>query len=102
MSNHRTTIVGSDDAWQGKCTCRLRSPAYPHRWQAEDWNLAHLDTVNRVRANLMNRQPGLADQRDWYRKQEAASSGRARAQWRALADALDHRLGKMPHDDPLF
>jgi len=103
MSNHRTTIVGSEGAWQAKCSCKTHSAITPHRWEAEDWNLSHLRAVDRARAHLQPRTPSLKDQRDWYLKQAAlATEPSLKRQWQMLADSLDHRIGPDPHDTPMF
>lgn len=103
MNNHIPKIVGNDGAWQAKCTCRMRSPVYEQRWEADDWNRTHMQAVDRARAHLRDRAPSLKDQRDWYRKQAArATDETIRKQWLVLADGLDHRLGTGPHDESLF
>lgn len=104
MSNHVTKIVGSDEAWQGRCSCRMQSPVLPHRWEADDWTRAHLTTVERVRVHLRDRTPSLKDQRDYFRKQASrATDETIKRQWNELADGLDHRIGTMPqHDETLW
>ena len=102
MSNHQTRIVGNGDAWMGRCACHAQSELSEHRWEAEDWERTHLQEVERARAHL-KRTPSLKDQRDWFRKQAANTSGTVRQQWLALAEELDHRLGiGLQHDDALF
>jgi hypothetical protein len=102
MSGHKTTIAGADDAWQGRCSCRMRSPVYDHRWEADDWNRNHLAIVDRVRTHLA-RSPSLRDQYAWFSRQaEQAADPEDRRLWGMLAEELGHRLGSPPHDEPLF
>lgn len=102
MSGHKTTIAGHDDAWQGRCSCRMRSPVYEHRWQADDWNRDHRAIVERVRSHLA-RTPSLRDQYDWFIKQAGLSTDpKIKSQWIMLAEGLAHRLGTAPHDEPMF
>lgn len=64
MSNHRTSIVGDDGAWQAKCSCDTRrSPLYEHRWEADDWIRAHVQIVARARSQKNTRLPKPDD--DW-------------------------------------
>jgi hypothetical protein len=103
-SNHLTKVVGYEGGtWQAKCSCRTRSPVFDRRWEAEDWNRTHLETVARARAHLRDRVPSLKDQRDWFRKQAAkATDEQVRRQWISLADELDHRLGRPVSQEGLF
>lgn len=102
MSGHTTTIAGADGAWQGRCSCKTRSPVFDHRWEADDWNRTHRDIVDRVRVHLA-RAPSLKDQYDWYIKQaDRADDTKHRLLWLMLADELAHRLGQPAHDEPLF
>lgn len=104
MSNHKTRIVGSYEAWQGKCSCKAKSSVSKYRWEAEDWISTHLTQVQQARVHLMSRNPSLKDQRNWYQKQADRTdlSPEEREQWQQMATALDHRIGKPPEDTPLF
>jgi hypothetical protein len=104
MSNHQTRIVGKDDAWQAQCACKIHSPVFEHRWEADDWNRTHMKAVEQARLHLKRSLPSLKDQRDWYRKQASRSTDpTVKEQWLSLADELDHRIGTaVLHDDALF
>lgn len=98
VSHHRAWIAGQDP-WQGKCTCGATGDVVDHRWQADDWGRTHIESVERVRA-MRRGQPSLTVSRDHYRKMEATATDPAqRAQWKVLADEIDHRLGNFKHDD---
>lgn len=102
MSNHTTRIAGSDGAWQGRCSCKMRGPVCDHRWEAEDWCLSHLRIADRARAHP-TRAPTLKEERDWYLKQAARAADEAtKKMWEMLADGLTHRIGPEPKDDPLW
>ncbi len=102
MSGHQTTIAGADDAWQGRCSCNTRSPVYGHRWEADDWNRAHLEIVDRVRVHLA-RSPSLKDQYAWFIHMAGKSTDpRDKQLWLMLADELAHRLGTPHQEEPLF
>lgn len=103
MSHHRAWIAGQDP-WQGKCTCGTTGPVVDLRWVADDWVRAHMDAVERVRAHNQ-RTPSLTWTRDYYRSMEAKTDEPGlRAQWKMLADEIDHRLGNFEHpdDSPLW
>lgn len=85
--------------YQAVCVCRARSLSYPHRWEAENWELFHLDLVGRVRVHLQHgRTPSLASQRDYFRSKEhdLNTPAQDRPLWKQLADELDTRLNDAP------
>jgi hypothetical protein len=103
VSNHRSTIwtieAGTPGRYQGRCICGERSEECAHHWQAGDWVRQHDTWVDKIRADRRG-VPSLADQRDHYRRMENAATDPAlRAQWKILADGVDHRLGNVPHSD---
>jgi len=103
MNNHRTTIVGSTDAWQAKCTCGWRS-SIGSRADADDDQIAHVAHVNRARAGL-RRQPTIGEALAWYSQQAAntANTPEEREQWERLAQELRPRVeGSEQHDTPLW
>ena len=104
MTNHKPTVTGPEGAWQGKCTCKIRSEVFAIRSDADWWIETHMNAVQRARAHLMSHHPSLKDQRDWYRKQAARKdiSEEERGQWLHLAEGLDHRIGKPVDEAPLF
>lgn len=103
MNNHRSTIVGSTDAWQAKCSCGWRSPV-GLRQDVDDLLVRHLNHVARARAGLA-REPSLAAALAWYSEQAAnsANTPQEREQWRQLADELRPRVeGQAITDTPLW
>lgn len=59
----------------------------------EDEFLVHEAEALRLRASLSTTPPSLRSQRDYYRQQEeACEDERQRAQWKQLADEIEHRL----------
>jgi len=103
MSNHSLTTFRANQEWNCWCECTSRSPGFQHRWEAEDWGIAHLHDVERVRIHLGNRNPSLVDQRNWYRDRAKNDPNPAyRKLWEQLAEGLDHRIGQPPDDQPLF
>lgn len=103
MGNHLVQHIYLDGHWYGWCSCETRSEPYGHRWQAEDWEMAHHVLVDRARAHLRDRNPSLKDQARWYRTQaEKATNGSERTQWAMLAHGLEQRLGVVVAEQPLF
>ena len=96
MSSHRVTIHHEPDGHRAICVCRARSAFYPNRWQAQDWELSHMDLVERVKTHLTHgRTVSLASQRDYFRfKETDPTTPRGDVPlWRQLADEVDKRLG---------
>lgn len=89
VSHHITTVIGADDSWQAKCTCRWRSPVTdrPDAVAAQD---KHDAEVARTRAHLRTSTPSLRNVRDYYQRQadDPANTEDERALWRQLADEL--------------
>lgn len=102
MSNHRVIIEREPGGHRAICACRARSHLTPLRWQAEDWELGHLDLVARVRTHLTHgRTVSLNSQRDYFRAKEAdPNTPRGdRPLWKQLADEVDKRINETETDD---
>lgn len=95
MSNHRVIIEREPGGHRAICVCRALSRSFPFRWEAEDWELQHLDLVNRVKTHLSHgRTPSLTSQRDYFRSKEVDLNTPKgdKPIWKQLADELDKRL----------
>ena len=92
---HKTRVVQVGVEWAGRCSCKARGEAGSLRSEAEDWGAWHLREVQRARAHLSGRAPSLRDQYDYYRRMQddPDTPPGDRAQWKVLADGLEHRLG---------
>ena len=92
---HKVEIVRSMGKWLGICECKAHSEPEPRKIDIEDWVAWHHREVQRARAHLRGRAPSLSDQYDYYRRMETdpATPARERAQWKILADGLEHRIG---------
>jgi hypothetical protein len=97
---HKTTVVPVLGGWMGQCACRAHSGKREAHWEAEDWGIAHIADVQRVRAHLRERAPTLRDQYAYYREREndPHTPESERRWWKVLADGLEHRLG-LPHTE---
>lgn len=101
MARHRTVVVGTTGAYQGRCACRARGSVTETHAEAMSWCDTHLKAVERART--MHGSASLADQRDYYRRmiEDPEVSDEDRALWTQLAEELDHRLGTdHPIDTP--
>jgi hypothetical protein len=100
--SHRVTIEREPGGHRAVCVCRASSRSFPFRWEAEDWQLQHLDLVNRVHTHLSHgRSPSLASQRDYFRSKadDVNTPVGDRPVWKQLADELDKRLNDTQVDD---
>ena len=102
MSHHVTTLLGSGDSWQAKCSCRWRSPVRS-RAEAEAAMDKHSGEVSRARAWLRVRTPSLRTMRDYYRKEADNPdwSPEERELWSQLADELEPRIAATSDADQL-
>lgn len=103
--NHR---VERGQHW-ATCKCeRWKSGIHAERWMVEDEAIIHLRNVEKAKAALSRRQPGLAGQARYYRQMEEADPDvKQRPLWRQLAEELEQRLAEktLPDDEnqpPLF
>lgn len=90
MDHHRTTVVGAQDAWQAKCSCKWRSPVTP-RSEAVDAELKHQHAVRRAQAGLRKEgAPSLGSLRAFYQSQadNPVNEPADRELWQRLADEL--------------
>lgn len=95
MANHKTTIVGSEGAWQARCTCRTRSKVFVNHSDAGDWNFKHLKEVERVKSQASSRSPSLKTTLSLYRTNAADENtynAEQRAIWTRLGDEIEARL----------
>lgn len=94
MHTHEITVISEGRYNKAICQCKLESPVYQHKWEAEDWGNHHLLLTQRVIANLTRGNVSLAKQRAYFREMEANPevSEEHRAKWKALADELDRRI----------
>lgn len=95
---HLTSVIDFGDGFTGHCTCKARGPRVNVRSKAEDWGTTHLRQVERAKSHLRGRAPSLREQYTYYRIMQADPEvpEAERAQWKILADGLEHRLG-LPH-----
>lgn len=101
MSHHITTLIGTDDAWQAKCSCRWRSPLRT-RGEAEAAMDKHTAEVARAQAGLRVRNPSVRTMRDYYRKEaeNPENTPEERALWAQLADGLEPRVPVADDEHP--
>ena len=93
MSNHSVRLVLIGDHWQARCSCKKRS-LLGDRGDAEAWEYAHHQEIERIRAQLGSRTPSLKSQREWFLQQadNEDNSSEDRALWKQMADELEHFL----------
>lgn len=93
MSNHKVHYAGLDPNLQARCSCKKRS-TIGTRSQVEDWFIAHLQEIERIRSYLGSRTPSLRTQWAWFIKQSEDTDNDPddRALWRQLADEIDRFL----------
>lgn len=103
MARHNITSELTPHGWVAICSCRMRGPFKPSRSVAEDWKAQHLRTVEQAKAHLRGT-PTLRGEYDYYREMENNKDvpDRERAQWKVLADGLEHRLGLVGQDVSMF
>lgn len=95
MANHKTTIRGSEGAWQARCSCRAQSKVFAGHSEAGDWNYHHLREVERVKSQAASRSPSLKSTLTLYRtnaEDEDTYTAAQRALWSRLADEIEGRL----------
>jgi hypothetical protein len=95
MSNHRTTIIGSDARCQARCSCKKQSPVGP-RGDVDEWIHRHNEEIQRIRAHLGGRSPSLKKQHEWFIKQaeDPENAPADRELWRQLADEIERHLAR--------
>lgn len=88
---HITSIVGSTNAWQCKCTCPERSPVGSVSMVYE-WEYIHLRNAHLTRPT---KEPSLLDQRNYFQRMadNPSTPPEVREEWKKLADELSHRIG---------
>jgi hypothetical protein len=93
---HKALIVGSSTACQVKCSCKLRSPLFPSRWEAEDWREKHLLEAERAAVHHFGPLVSMERQAAYFEERAADPevSESDRALWVEMARALRHRLGE--------
>lgn len=106
MSNHKVHYAGYGADLQARCACKKRSPLGT-RSEVEDWHLAHLQEVERIRAHLSSRSITLPRQQAWFveRAEDPETPDDDRALWRQLAEetgAYIARKSGLLEQDPLF
>lgn len=107
-TNHRITIIGSDDRCQARCSCKQKS-TITDRGGVEAWQYLHLQEIERIRAHLGSRNPSIRSQLAWFETQAANLDNDPddRALWHQLADETKRYMnsrvaGPMPGEQTLF
>jgi hypothetical protein len=107
VSGHKPVInrhqVGADrqERFYVTCTCRSASPLQLRKQEAEDWQRAHLENVQRALANLHRGRGSLTTDMEHAKAMmdDPRTSKRDRATWKVIYDGARQRLGVDHADD---